>query len=416
MSENDVYDIDITLFSYKVEREREKIMFSPSSEIAFPLVLITLIGWGMWPFLRSETKFPMPVFCLFNVAGQLMSALVLISSLGIMTYGDNQVNCWNELLSEEYFTSSQTLAIFAGGFVLGHGDHFGSQVMEFLPPGLSYSIYGSLTLVAGTFVDYLLEGSKDSVRLFLGCVLILSAIVCLTKTLSPSKPSTDKLIADQINEINQIDHDENDEENKLDETSLPRSSSFDVSKPLIVEETHTITSSTHKSKTNLAFLVLFLAACFSAFWSPLLLIGHRDNDKPTGKTYVALLTFACGELVALPSVVMSGLYIHRKMNPESSKTSFLQMILDLANPRSVVFGLLTGFAISMGYMCYLNAITVLPSTTVFPIVSCNPVVSVIYNVVVLGEFKNSPKSRWIWLIFALMCYASAIATIASIPQ
>ena len=118
--------------------------------------------------------------------------------------------------------------------------------------------------------------------------------------------------------------------------------------------------------------------------------------------------------MALPSVVMSGLHIHRKMTQK--KVTLLGMIRELACFRSVAFGLFTGFAISMGYMCYLNAITVLPSTTVFPIVSCNPVVSVIYNVVVLGEFKNSPRSRWLWLFLALVCYGAAIATIATIPK
>ena len=123
---------------------------------------------------------------------------------------------------------------------------------------------------------------------------------------------------------------------------------------------------------------------------------------------------ALGEFVALPSVVMSGLHIHRKMTQK--KVTLLGMIRELACFRSVAFGLLTGFTISIGYMCYLNAITVLPSTTVFPIVSCNPVVSVIYNVVVLGEFKNSPRSRWLWLFLALVCYGAAIATIATIPK
>ena len=140
-------------FCREIEKDREKrgnTMFAPSSDIAFPLLVITLLGWGMWPFLRSETKFPMPVFALFNVTGQILSAMILLSTLGVMPYGTNRTNCWKVLFSETYFTSSQTLAIFAGGFVLGHGDHFGSQVMEYLPPGLSYSIYGSLTLVAGT--------------------------------------------------------------------------------------------------------------------------------------------------------------------------------------------------------------------------------------------------------------------------
>ena len=87
-------------------------MFSPSSDIAFPLLVITLLGWGMWPFLRSETKFPMPVFALFNVSGQIVSALILLSSLGVIKYGDNEVNCWDVLMSETYVEGRDFLSMY----------------------------------------------------------------------------------------------------------------------------------------------------------------------------------------------------------------------------------------------------------------------------------------------------------------
>jgi uncharacterized membrane protein len=259
-------------------------------------------------------------------------------------------------------------------------------------------------------VDYLLEGSTDPVRLMIGCILILSAIFALTRTIVNENTNNidSVVIEEQKNDLLQ-------EDEEISSSNLPRNASFDISKPLVSEEDDEGQEEpAQTNQTRLAFFVLLLAACFSAFWSPLLLIGHRDEEKPTGKSYVALLTFACGEFVALPSVVMSGLHIHRKMTQK--KVTLLGMIRELACFRSVAFGLFTGFAISMGYMCYLNAITVLPSTTVFPIVSCNPVVSVIYNVVVLGEFKNSPRSRWLWLFLALVCYGAAIATIATIPK
>ena len=269
-------------------------------------------------------------------------------------------------------------------------------------------------------MDYLLEGSTDPLRLFVGCVLILSAIFALTRTVVSSDDKHGKNEQDVVvisGQRTQVE--ENDAEDEAKQSAIPRSSSFDISRPLVSEEDESLLLQEPGTKrTRLAFIVLLIAACFSAFWSPLLLIGHRDEDKPTGKSYVALLTFACGELVALPSVVTSGLYIHRKMTRSEShnKKTLLRMIRELVCFRSVAFGLLTGFSISMGYMCYLNAIAVLPSTTVFPIVSCNPVVSVMYNVFVLGEFKNSPRSRWLWLFFALVCYAGAIATIATIPR
>ena len=66
----------------------------------------------MWPFLRSQTKMPMPVFALFNVSGQIVSALILLSSLGVIKYGDNEVNCWDVLMSETYVEGRDFLSMY----------------------------------------------------------------------------------------------------------------------------------------------------------------------------------------------------------------------------------------------------------------------------------------------------------------
>lgn len=118
--------------------------------------------------------------------------------------------------------------------------------------------------------------------------MILSAIFALTRTIV--NENTNNVDSVVIEEEQKSDLLQDDEENASD--NLPRNASFDISKPLVAEEDDEEQEEpAQMNQTKLAFFVLLLAACFSAFWSPLLLVGHRDEEKPTGKSYVALLTF-----------------------------------------------------------------------------------------------------------------------------
>lgn len=339
------------------------MLLPESFGMAMGLLFTNLCFWGFWPTLRELCGARMPSFALLNMTSQLLTSTILAASFGSSSIGNNDA-AWSHFQRLMSGPDTRALAVVAGGFLLGHGDHLGSLAMQFIPAGVAYPLYAGISLVCGTCLNAIQVGlgSRPSLMI-LGLALVLVGLFFLA-----------------------LGHDIGNRHNKQRNRDT-----------LIPTETPAISA-------RRAMLICLLAGLCSGGWSPLSTYARASEDKnnPVNCAYITAFLFALGELCAYPSVAWLGTFLEKTRLSDS----FRELTL-----KRVIFGLLCGCIINSGYVMYFLASTVILPTISFCITSCNPLLSLAIAFL-RCQFKDAPKKQLLSLIFSVLCYSSAIAILA----
>ena len=158
------------------------LMYLPSTvNSALCLQLLGLLLWGTWPLFRQRSGVSVPAFAPLNVCTQFVLCLVGGAAGSVPTAAGGDAT-FIAALRETRFTDMHTFAIVLGGFVLAHGDNLGAISMEHIPVGVAFPIYGGISLMGGSLLNYAQRGSADPTLFFCALALVMAAITLLASS------------------------------------------------------------------------------------------------------------------------------------------------------------------------------------------------------------------------------------------
>lgn len=348
--------------------------FQNSNTASFGALLLSVLLWGIWPHIRAKSKYCVNQFILLNIPSQAFTAVFLAMTLGnIATFN----NFFNEQTFFEEFKyavenfSTRELALIAGGFVLGFGDHIGAVAMAFMNPGAAYCIYGGIVLTFGCVLNYLIDGSEKPGLLFLGILIGLAGIL----TLGWSQAEHDKeerLRIRQHNASLNLYMKLEDGANEEDELTM---------------------------SVNKAMCVCVFAGTFAMLWSPLSTYARADNAAHLEGPYVTQVLFVFGELLSIPVVRKLSNYIIPL--PEEEWES-----------ERVFWGMICGVAVGCGYFGYYLGSTNFSKTASFGIVCCNNIIAVLIDALVFQKYAKSSFKVKILVTIAIFLYFSCVIVLS----
>lgn len=362
---------------------------SPGAAVV--LLAVTMLFWANWPLLREFCAVPMPSFALLNMGSQLATSIFLAVTVGNSCLGNSAsaLDYLQRLLSAP---DARSLAVFAGGFLLGHGDHLGSLAMQFIPPGVAYPLYAGVALVCGTCLNAAQVGlGSQPLLLAFGLLLILAGLVCLAlgeEAGSRSNSQAQDTIPQSVS------------------LQLPPSVPQEAALPLHNDSQRSAPQTGSKSiSSRAAMLLCLLAGLASGGWSPLSTFGMADHSdaNPISNAYVVACVFALGQICAYPSVA----YLGVRIGDASLADAFRAL-----TPRRLVFGCLCGFVVNSGYVMYFLASTLISPTIAFAMAACNPVLSLAIASL-RCQFRDASRKRLILLGSSAFLYTVAIVALAS---
>jgi len=266
----------------------------------------------------------------------------------------------------------QMLCVFAGGFLLSHGDHLGALAMQSIPAGIAYPIYGGVSLIGGTLLNVAQTGlGKHPILMLCGLVSCCLALLflALAKDSGPSEPSSGK-------------------------PPLPNDEF------LITEQEIQQQLSPRK-----AMIITFIAGCCSSLWSPLSTFARAPQpgiNEAIRVAYVTAFVFPLGACCAYPSVALIG----SRLGGVGIKESCQMLTV-----KRLFFGCLCGAIVNSGYVLYfLSSLSVSP-TIAFCLAACNPLLSLAIDSVSC-RFRNGSKKQLASLLVSGILYTTAIALLA----
>ena len=396
-----------------------------SSEAGLALTLWCLVGWGLWPFLRTQCGASVPAFALLNITSQMAAAAVWGLTLGTLVEPDGGPSFPMEL--ERLFRSGLDLrdgAVFLGGFCIGHGDHISALAMQHLPGGVVYPIYAGFIVIGGGLLNYVQVQPANPPLLFVGFVLILCAIGLLALAEQQhrhgeerDKMSTQEEIARAEGYISFDAEDRHAEDAAatggasngpgVSVRSISGSSSGSMIVPGSLSAQLTPPADGAGSPRRLSFrqaLVVTLAgATCGCMWSPLATFGTGGGgDNVEANPYVCLFVFAAGQLCALPSVAIIASRI--------AGTGVFALCWNLSG-RAVIWGSLCGLSVSSAFLAFFLGEEAASATAVFGIGHCNPLVALLIEVCCIGSFRGATAKVRACLALCVCLYCMAVGVL-----
>jgi len=344
-----------------------------SNTAAFGSLLLSVFMWGMWPHIRAKSGYCVPQFILLNIPSQAVTALFLAFTLG-------NIKAFNNFFDERSFGQefkygidnfgSREVALLAGGFVLGFGDHIGAIAMAFMNPGAAYCIYGGIILTLGCVLNYMIDGSEKPGLLFTGIFIGLAGLLVLGWSQSEyEKEEKIRLTQGNVNAYSRL------------EDGL-----YDTQKEL--------TMSVHKAMGLCVF-----AGLFAMLWSPLSTYARANDMTHLEGPYVTQVIFVIGELFSIPVVRKVSNYIIA-LPEEPYETG------------RVMWGCVCGFCVGLGYFGYYLGSTNFSKTASFGIVCCNSIVAISIDVLIMKKYQHSsPKVKYL-VFLSILLYLSCVIVLS----
>lgn len=404
------------------------MLIPATSSEAIGCALLTLV-WGLWPWARNRCGAPMPVFSLVYTTSQLIIALFFLLTLGSLPFGDTTITASYAWDHAHELWSLRVLAIFAGGYCVGHADNIGSYVMELIPPGIAMQLTGGGNVIGGSVLDYFVSGSSHPYNLFGGVALILCACICLSNTLPDAKDQppnaamgteTDK--NDESFGCSDATPDSSNLEEALIQSGAAGAKEAHGSSSQGSQQPQNVGSAVSRSRTNhirRAVLLCLLSSACGACWSPLVSYGYKKGHI-VGNPYVAYSVYALGAVCAWPSVAAIGTWLGEdaqfKVSHRGRSSSFrrhgrrLVRMLSTSSRPSWMWGAITGAIVAIGYIGYFLASSKVSSTVAFPISQCAPLIALFVEIST-GEFRGSSRRRLGFLSASIFFYVSAVVVI-----
>lgn len=364
-------DFEVRTFTAAPLRDRSQLVMPD------PWLLLALwcpLAWGVWPFLRTKCGAHVPLFALLNMSAQVFGA-----TLSGLTVGEQQHRPFTCDLSNllTIGPSIRDCAVFFGGFCLGHGDHISAVAMQHLPSGVVNTIYAGSIVAGGGMLNYLQVQPSSPPLLFMGFALVFCAITALA--LAEHSHHHSKRIHTREAESGQVYH------------AFERGGAADATTPTVSMAFERSASPSGEARLSFrsALAVTLAGAACSCLWSPLATYGTlQDAHNPQSNSFVCQLTFALGQLAALPSVA----FISGSISGNDARTLYSQV-----SCRSVGWGLLCGLAISSGFVAFFMSSAHVSATVTFGIAHCSPLVSLLIETCLTESFANA-TSRVVGLL------------------
>ena len=331
---------------------------------------LTTVFFGVWISGRRMCQAPTSVFALLCLPTQLILSVFFALSLGSI---QSQAENFDEtLFTSEFprvFDGAHSLAIFAGGFVLGHGDLLCATAAAHIPTSVTFPIYVGWALVQGSLLNFFIEDSTARLAPFLaGLCLALLAILSMAasqmaqRRVSPADGPRSSPVG--TTQLSQGPLERAESASERGEPALgtcgtsaePLKAAFGASSAL-----GEITSERRVSQKYT--LLSVLAGVCAGLWSPLSTYGRgRDPEEgevelPEGlrNPYSTLVVFMVGQTAALPLVLWEIELIERGVAATPSPLRVLGAAcrrLQVLPRADRVWGVVTGFFLASGYLFY----------------------------------------------------------------
>lgn len=242
-------------------------------------------------------------------------------------------------------------AIILGGHLNGNADFLCAVACGVLPFGVAFPIYAGWGLAQGTLLNYFILGMPGSAAfLFSGVIFALLAIAQLaysdgydTKPLLQPSSSTPKVSSNQVYDSEPPSEWERSDSDKID--AGKRSDSITS----LSNDSAELIHSSGVDNRRWIYLCLF-AGLLNGLWSPLSSFGTSGSGG-VSNPYAGVFLFQCGQLSSL--LLSLNYYGGGKV----FALAHIKILLQLPW-KDVIFGLLSGFSVGMGFTFYFVASTV----------------------------------------------------------
>lgn len=385
------------------------MLAATSTPIAMGMLVVNMLCWGSWPAVRELCGVPMPAFAFLNMLSQLITSLVFLGTIGsghtaaLLGLGndDSAMEHLQVLFAKPLVDSTGSLAIMAGGFLLGHGDHLGSLAMQFIPASIAYPLYGGIAVCFGTLLNAAQVGfgTRPEYTL-LGMAGIAVGLVCLAVgqdvgTRHAQETKAREVLVRAESEANsnsdsgtyalEIQSTGSSEAMKTDGKLGSSSSSLEASPQL---------------SSRAAMLLCIFAGLTAACSSPLTTFARKAAEDDA---YETAFLFALGHACAYPSVAWMG----TRIGGVSISRSFKEL-----TPKRCLFGCMCGVMICSGWIMFFLASVPIPPSIALALTACNPLIA-IANGFLTGQFSSAPKKQLLLLACSSSCYFIAVMLLAS---
>ena len=364
------------------------------------LALWCIVGWGLWPTLRTRSNLPTPAFALLNVSTQWVCALVWGVAFGsssvenfawltptfssqiapssssssmrttttTASYSADASSFAAALCTLAAHPTSRDGAVFLGGVLVGHGDHLSALAMRRLPGGVVYQLYAGVVVGLGGLLNYALVQPARPALMFCGFSAILGAIFALAVAERAYGREARSEALERLEASIQSD-----------EAVGARAASgvyvrFEEprnSRAALTAYSHGDSSSGHISPRTALAITLGGALCAS-LWSPLATWGSVSGAE--AEPHIRLVVFASGQLCALPSIAALAHAVER-----SGAVSPCAALCWCAGWRAIGYGLACGLSIASGFVAFFVAARLVTPPVLFGVAHCAPLAALLID-------------------------------------
>lgn len=408
---------------------------------------ISLFCWGVWPSLRQLCGAPIAAFATLNICAQFTTACLYYVLVGRLSLGTNTLAM--DLLHHGG-PGMREVAVFAGGFLLGHADQLSALAMGHISASIAYPLYAGTALVLAQALNYLQLGSPQPFILLGGLALVALGLISLTVTQSLKARDEATMHKDlytaQAALLAQLrpysgprsadagcrccyrrrgdDRSREYARDRLSIQGVPASHGANANalNPLVLLKPKKLSSGT-------AMLLCGLAGVAGAGWSPLSTFARRPavsvgaggashggvgsggsaasvaSEIAMLDTAICLVVFQAGQLFAVPSITNLGGWL--------TGTGVVQPLCALTC-RATFYGVLCGVGVCTGYIAYFTSTAAhVPATVAFGIVACNPLLAMLLDIL-RCEYYGASCTIKLLLLTSMGCYFAAICVLAQI--
>lgn len=331
--------------------------------VIFPVLMGTLMFWGMWPVLRRKSDLGTLKFCSAMIAAQTVWVVCCV-----LTIAPDAAAAALDAVG----TDAGTLALI-GGASLALGDCGIALTIEKIGIGIGPPIIFTTNIVFGSSLDYAMGTEKSSCRFaFLGVSVLIAVGGILLNSLASARKA---------------------------ESEAPRERAGLLGRAPEADSGGCEGAFTRRRMVELCACVT--VGIFSGGWSPLLEAAwdvRRTDDDDDDAVYGLYVIFQCGEFLMMAVLAAVGyFYASSSANrwKPSSAEAWKQTTTAPPTPTLSVFAVpaATGLVIGSGFICYfLTTGAGVASSTSYALGSCCSLVSMAYSYFVFREYDGAPPS------------------------
>jgi glucose uptake protein GlcU len=390
-----------------------------------------MLCFGSFGSVRMLCHAEAPVFVIAYYFGHMLMGTLILSTLGMVYFSHSDVFDHETIISNfQHPGNAGHMATMAlGGFIVFHGDFLILTACTRIPFSIAFPIHAGYGMVQGTLLNVLIEGQEGNPYLLFGGILCaLAAIGCMAVFDSHEGHESEKFGSIDFHHPEDFDHDTT----ALMDTSvhsaadpMPPSSAYQAIPSSSKEQSMGSKECIHHSPPRISpprltpifglnpwVYVCLAGGMCGGLWSPLATLG-REGHHAVNNPYMCQFLFMIGQTLALPCVLhlYGSEMVTRETNCAPIATSeFIKAFLILKR-RDLLFGMLTGAIVSIGYTCYFISSEIISSQESFAIAHCAPLVTIFIGVVLFKQLEKAKRLQIGLVIIAALCFVAAISLI-----